>query len=131
MGFLFSGCWLGPLNPRQNRGDGVSTDLEQFSGRNTPLKKRGKIMAIFRGEGGLFTIIIRPPYAFFFLRRCSADSPDRCRVIPFDLSGNNNDTGVTIDDKSHQWFGATVSSSGEDGVVVVSILYSAELKILD
>ena len=27
---------------------------------------------------------------------------------------------VPIDEKSHQWFGATVASSGEDGVVVVS-----------
>ena len=27
---------------------------------------------------------------------------------------------VAIDEKSHQWFGATVASSGEDGVVVVS-----------
>ena len=29
-------------------------------------------------------------------------------------------TQVSIDEKSHQWFGATVASSGEDGVVVVS-----------
>ena len=41
-------------------------------------------------------------------------------MIPFDMTGNNNDTGVTIDEKSHQWFGATLASSGEDGVVVVS-----------
>ena len=45
----------------------------------------------------------------------------RCDVIPFDMTGNNNDTGATIDEKSNQWFGATVSSSGEDGVVVVRI----------
>lgn len=25
-----------------------------------------------------------------------------------------------MDDKSHQWFGATVHSSGENGVIVVS-----------
>ena len=43
----------------------------------------------------------------------------RCDIIPFDMTGNNNDTGATIDEKSNQWFGATVSSSGEDGVVVV------------
>ena len=36
------------------------------------------------------------------------------------MTGNNNDTGAPIDEKSNQWFGATVSSSGEDGVVVVS-----------
>ena len=46
----------------------------------------------------------------------------RCDVIPFDMTGNNNDTGVTIDDKSNQWFGASISSSGDDGVIVVSRL---------
>ena len=44
----------------------------------------------------------------------------RCDVIPFDTTGNNNDTAGPIDEKSNQWFGATVSSSGEDGVIVVS-----------
>ena len=44
----------------------------------------------------------------------------RCDVIPFDTTGNNNDTGGPIDEKSNQWFGASVSSSGEDGVIVVS-----------
>ena len=44
----------------------------------------------------------------------------RCDVIPFDMTGNNNDTGGPIDEKSNQWFGASVSSSGEDGVIVVS-----------
>ena len=46
----------------------------------------------------------------------------RCDVIPFDMTGNNNDTGAPIDEKSNQWFGATVSSSGENGVVVVSLV---------
>lgn len=27
---------------------------------------------------------------------------------------------MDIEDKSHQWFGATVQSSGENGVIVVS-----------
>ena len=27
---------------------------------------------------------------------------------------------MSVDEKSNQWFGATVSSSGQDGVVVVS-----------
>ena len=36
------------------------------------------------------------------------------------MTGNNNDTGGPIDEKSNQWFGASVSSSGEDGVIVVS-----------
>ena len=44
----------------------------------------------------------------------------RCDVIPFDMTGNNNDTDGQIDQKSNQWFGATISSSGEDGVIVVS-----------
>ena len=44
----------------------------------------------------------------------------RCEVIPFDTTGNNNDTSGPIDEKSNQWFGATVTSAGEDGVVVVS-----------
>ena len=38
------------------------------------------------------------------------------------MTGNNNDTGAPIDEKSNQWFGATVSSSGENGVVVVSFV---------
>ena len=36
------------------------------------------------------------------------------------MTGNNNDTDGQIDQKSNQWFGATISSSGEDGVIVVS-----------
>ena len=36
------------------------------------------------------------------------------------LSGNNNASGVVIDDKSRQWFGASVHSSGPDGIIVVS-----------
>ncbi|XP_071748124.1 integrin alpha-PS2 isoform X2 [Lepeophtheirus salmonis] len=32
--------------------------------------------------------------------------------------GNNNISGTTIDDKSLQWFGASLYSSGEDGIVV-------------
>ena len=46
----------------------------------------------------------------------------RCDVILFDMTGNNNDTGAPIDEESNQWFGATVSSSGENGVVVVSFV---------
>ena len=33
-------------------------------------------------------------------------------------------TQVSIDEKSHQWFGATLASSGEDGVVVVGFCLS-------
>ena len=35
------------------------------------------------------------------------------------ISGNNNASGVVIDDKSRQWFGASVHSSGPDGIIVV------------
>jgi len=35
------------------------------------------------------------------------------------FAGNNNEDGVPIDDKSKQWFGASVHSSGPDGVIVV------------
>ena len=47
----------------------------------------------------------------------------RCDVIPFDMTGNNNDTGGPIDEKSYQWFGASISSSGDDGVIVVRLSF--------
>ena len=47
----------------------------------------------------------------------------RCDVIPFDMTGNNNDTGGPIDEKSNQWFGASISSSGDDGVIVVRLSF--------
>ena len=49
----------------------------------------------------------------------------RCDVIPFDMTGNNNDTGGPIDEKSYQWFGASISSSGDDGVIVVRLSFLA------
>ncbi|XP_076460948.1 integrin alpha-8-like isoform X2 [Babylonia areolata] len=53
--------------------------------------------------------------------RCRTDR-DMCQEIPFDPLGNNirwNKTAyVETEDKSHQWFGATVVSSGENGVIV-------------
>ena len=36
------------------------------------------------------------------------------------FAGNNNASGSMIDDKSKQWFGASVHSSGQDGIIVVS-----------
>jgi len=51
--------------------------------------------------------------------RCQTTTPYSCQVIPFDTTGNINDSNSQIlDEKSNQWFGATVASSGEDGVVV-------------
>ena len=35
------------------------------------------------------------------------------------FAGNNNASGTMIDDKSKQWFGASVHSSGQDGIIVV------------
>ena len=78
---------------------------------------------------------VKKPGAVF---RCETDLPHRwallshdlmtyswcfrCEMIPFDMTGNNNDTGGPIDEKSNQWFGASLSSSGEDGVIVVSYI---------
>jgi len=50
--------------------------------------------------------------------RCTSRPPFQCSVIPFDNTGNNNVSGSAIDEKSHQWFGASISSSGIDGYVV-------------
>ena len=40
------------------------------------------------------------------------------------FAGNNNASGTMIDDKSKQWFGATVHSSGKDGIIVVCMILS-------
>ncbi|XP_065564582.1 integrin alpha-PS2-like isoform X3 [Artemia franciscana] len=50
--------------------------------------------------------------------RCSIDEPDKCVQIPFDRTGNNFEGQQQIDTKSNQWFGATVRSSGANGVVL-------------
>nr|AVP12651.1 integrin alpha 2 [Littorina littorea] len=54
--------------------------------------------------------------------RCRTDRVNSCQEIPFDILGNNiryNKTAyVDVEDKSNQWFGATVQSSGENGVIV-------------
>ena len=39
--------------------------------------------------------------------------------LELNFAGNNNASGTMIDDKSKQWFGATVHSSGKDGIIVV------------
>lgn len=58
--------------------------------------------------------------------RCQTRMPFRCDQIPFDTSGNNNASGTMIDDKSKQWFGASVHSSGQDGIIVVRYLWTLE-----
>ncbi|RUS91582.1 hypothetical protein EGW08_000697 [Elysia chlorotica] len=54
--------------------------------------------------------------------RCKTDIPNTCQEVPFDNTGNNyvNVRGrdIYIEEKSNQWFGATVQSSGENGVIV-------------
>ncbi|XP_045133240.1 integrin alpha-PS2-like isoform X2 [Portunus trituberculatus] len=50
---------------------------------------------------------------------CDANVPDSCSYVPFDTNGNNvHPLGQQLDNKTGQWFGATVRSSGPDGVVV-------------
>ena len=40
------------------------------------------------------------------------------------FAGNNNASGTMIDDKSKQWFGASVHSSGQDGIIVVRFTFN-------
>lgn len=51
--------------------------------------------------------------------RCRINRKE-CDEIPFDISGNaqHSLSREYIEDKSGQWFGATVKSSGENGVIV-------------
>lgn len=50
---------------------------------------------------------------------CPADRDDGCRELGFDRSGNyNSSSGHQIDEKSGQWFGATVSSGGPNRPIV-------------
>ncbi|XP_026679431.1 integrin alpha-PS2-like [Diaphorina citri] len=51
--------------------------------------------------------------------RCDISRDDSCQEVPFDTTGNNNNSrGVQVDKKSYQWFGASLATSGENGVVV-------------
>lgn len=54
--------------------------------------------------------------------KCSADSSNACQQIPFDLTGSSHITmgakKEQVDDKSYQWFGATVESSGRTGMIL-------------
>ncbi|XP_066957943.1 integrin alpha-PS2-like isoform X4 [Macrobrachium rosenbergii] len=68
--------------------------------------------------------------------KCSPEIPNVCEYIPFDRNGNNvHQLGLQLDNKSNQWFGATVSSSGVDGVVVACapryVWFSESLKRRD
>ncbi|XP_050537137.1 integrin alpha-PS2 isoform X2 [Daktulosphaira vitifoliae] len=51
--------------------------------------------------------------------KCNIAEETDCKQIPFDTTGPNRlSNSKIIDQKSNQWFGATVSSSGENGVVL-------------
>lgn len=48
--------------------------------------------------------------------KCRPDIPDDCEPIPFDTTGNHWESGRQVDNKSMQWFGASVTS--RSGVIV-------------
>ncbi|EFA09341.2 Integrin alpha-PS2-like Protein [Tribolium castaneum] len=52
--------------------------------------------------------------------KCPTDRDGGCEEIPFDTKGNNRDASNNLmDNKTEQWFGATVSSSGRaEGPIV-------------
>ncbi|XP_040079364.1 integrin alpha-PS2 [Ixodes scapularis] len=54
--------------------------------------------------------------------RCNTEVAGSCQTVPFDqLGSTETPVGRRLersDDKSHQWFGATLQSSGEDGLIV-------------
>ncbi|XP_067141293.1 integrin alpha-PS2-like [Centruroides vittatus] len=53
--------------------------------------------------------------------RCIPGDHNRCTQLPFDQTGSETldygDRTLQTEDKSHQWFGATVQTSGEDGII--------------
>jgi len=51
--------------------------------------------------------------------KCSASNPGDCSIIPFDMKGSTiAPTGQAYDNKSGQWLGSIVTSSGPDGTVL-------------
>ncbi|CAG9770067.1 unnamed protein product [Ceutorhynchus assimilis] len=69
--------------------------------------------------------------------KCRTDGDDFCQEIPFDRKGNQYFNGRQMDQKSNQWFGATLSSSGNPsgGPVVACapryVWYSKEMNRRD
>ena len=54
--------------------------------------------------------------------KCSAQRPGDCQIIPFDKSGTTTArNGQETDNKSGQWLGSLVTSSGEDGTILVKL----------
>lgn len=71
--------------------------------------------------------------------RCSTNSNKACQQIPFDVNGSSviqlrNETKQS-DDKSYQWFGASLSSATENGSIIACapkyVYYSTNLKRRD
>lgn len=56
--------------------------------------------------------------------KCSVYSPNNCRQIDFDRTGSGSimvrGRQEQTDEKSGQWFGATVHSAGDAGIILVS-----------
>ncbi|XP_042234607.1 integrin alpha-V-like [Homarus americanus] len=50
--------------------------------------------------------------------KCRPAVPGNCEPIVFDSTGNHWESGRQVDNKSQQWFGASVTS--KSGVIVVS-----------
>ncbi|KAJ2953032.1 hypothetical protein O0L34_g7421 [Tuta absoluta] len=64
--------------------------------------------------------VSRPGAVYRCTPRFGSRSQERCDQMIFDANGRNNIDGSSrqIDQKSNQWFGATLSSSGRDGPIV-------------
>ncbi|KAL1494758.1 hypothetical protein ABEB36_010304 [Hypothenemus hampei] len=69
--------------------------------------------------------------------KCRPDGDDECQEIPFDRDGNQYFSNREMDQKSGQWFGATLSTSGNDlgGPIVACapryVWYSKEMNRRD
>ena len=65
--------------------------------------------------------------------QCSIDSFNTCQQIPFDRTGSSiikiRGRDMQEDEKSHQWFGATLASAAE-GPIVVNILFLNNFSIV-
>lgn len=72
--------------------------------------------------------------------RCATKTNRACQQIDFDRNGSSmitltNNTKVTVDNKSHQFFGASLHSSGDSGMIIACapnyIYYSVNFKRRD
>ncbi|XP_055952376.1 integrin alpha-PS2-like [Argiope bruennichi] len=96
--------------------------------RGTPGSMFGFSVALFKDRGNSWVLVGAPKAqtnqpnvtAGGAVYRCGVESTGSCVPVPFDLTGHNPgiSRGQYKDDKSNQWFGATVATSGENGLVV-------------